>query len=349
MLFSGTALVLFFCSLINFKNTRVFYTCFVLLVFALVYQTYFLKDYYHQSVKTVYEYQFERTVHYKKKYGDKNVFPLFFDADNIMKKIYFEKYGTQFPCKISSDSLISNGNRVYFKNTTPFSPQDTIVSSIRLFSKFVKALNCDYVVMTSSTPLYETIVMEYFPHLIENTQTQGVYFKLFSRKNPDGHNKVKNDKVTFYSNPFNGSYTPAEIFMPAYPSVTQVIDYRNEFPYGVKIDYDKLNACEGNMLLARAIVDQSSVYQDKLELCIHVTDSTGRSYAYSSKSLGDFEPRGNNYTVMYSDQFIGTSHKNANHAVLNYYLWNRAGERHVLRSFELFLVDYWHAKWHFWD
>jgi hypothetical protein len=352
MLFSGTALVLFFCSLINFRNVRVFYTCFILLVSALIYRTYFYKDYYHQSVKTVYEYQFERTIHYKKKYGDKNVYPLFFDADNIMKKIYFEKYGKQFDCKISSDSVISYGNRTYFKNEKRHLEKDSVVSSIRLFSEFVSSMDCDYVVMSSSTPLYESIVMEYFPYLLENTQTQGIYYKLYSKRDEDKNNEVANDQVVFYSNPFSGtsrSYSYTEVKPPFVRNTPHKIDSVNEFPPGIKINYDKLRAMEGEMLLARAVIEPVHADQSQLELCIHVADSAGKSYAYSSKSLSDFKMRSGKVS-MYSDQFIGTSHKDvADQTVLSYYLWNRGKENHAMLNVELLLIDYWHSKWHFWD
>lgn len=330
MLFSGCSLLLFFSSLMDFRNPALFKVCLLAITALLVFKTYFRKDYLHQCVKTTFEYQFERTFYYKDKLGEKNVYPLLFDADEVMKKIYFTKYGRAFDCKISSDSVISYGSNVQIA----MGDENKIVSSIKLFSDFVSSLNCDYVALSASTPLYEGIVQHYFPILLENTQTQGVYYKLYSRKKEDAKNKVKNDSITFYMNALKSDYLR--------------IDSTAEFPFGQKLAYGSLSAREGQMILARAVLDSGNTGK-ALELCISTAIKEGESIAYSAKSLSDFKEK-EGITVLYCDQFIGTQHKKIRgEAETGIYLWNRGKENHTLRGFEVMVVDYWRQKWHFWD
>jgi hypothetical protein len=179
MLFSATAFVVFFTSLLEFKTNKYFYLCFVLLASVLLFKTYFKKDYLHQSVKTVFEYQFERTLFYKKMHSDKNVYAIFCDADEFMEQIYFQKYKSAFECKISADS---------------------ITYTTRLFTRFVSNLNCDYLVLSSAFPEQQAIVSQYFPYLIENTQTQAINLKVYSKKMRDKAFLVGDDPVIYRSN-----------------------------------------------------------------------------------------------------------------------------------------------------
>src|SRR5690606_13532279 len=179
MLFAGVAMVFFVVSFIEFKNKYVFYAAAFFLTSTLVYKTYFKKQYYAQCVKTVYEQQFERTIHYKKLYGDEKVYPLFFDIEPVMTKIYLAKYHAQFDYKTG---------------------YDTTLYLMKNFSHFIASLKCDYLVLTSAFPAQQAVVKEYFPYLIENTQTQVINLKVYSRKTSDSVNVVKDDEVLKFSN-----------------------------------------------------------------------------------------------------------------------------------------------------
>ena len=289
MLFSGTALVVFVCSFLDFKNKFVFYPVLSLLAVVLLYKSYFKKDYFHQSVKTVYEYQFERTVYYKNLYGDKNVYPLFFDADNIMKKIYFGKYKTEFECKISSDSMISNMERVYFGK----------VSSLRLFSEFVAHLKNDYLILTSSMPHHQAAAQEHFPYLIENTQTQGINFKLYSRKAEDKYKVVADDKVDYSSS----VKERRDFFYSKVPLTTKFfsleVDSTNEFPFDARAALSAVTVKEGQVVLVKTKLKIKNA-QSPLEVCISVTDMENNAqYAYNSKAASDFTMNRDSVLVLF--------------------------------------------------
>lgn len=352
MLFASVALILFVSSLLHFDNPRFFYSAFVILLATLAYKTYFKKDYLHQSVKTVFEYQFERTEHYKKLCGDKNVYPIFFDADDIMKRIYFEKYHTGFDCKISSDSMIANMERAHFKRLDD-SGNEEDVSSIKLFSEFVANLNSDYLVLSSAMPLHQAIARQYFPYLLENTQTQGINFKLYSRKKEDAGKVVEDDKVNYVS-------TISEPGVFAYPKIQGLIkmkngfvmpvDSLNEFPFDARAALNEVCTKEGEVLLVESKVKLTQL-KSQVEICLSLTDkSTNESYGYNAKAASDFVIAKDSSVTQYSEYFNGTSFlKVKDKTLLNCYFWNRGKEKFEIRDFKISVIDYWPQKWHFWD
>lgn len=347
MLFSATGLVVFVCSFLDFKNKNFFYGAFSLVTLILFYKSYIKKDYFKESVKTVYEYQFERTAYYKSIYGDKNVYPVFCDADNIMKKIYFTKYKTNFECKISSDSMISNMDRVYFEIG------GNQVSSIRIFSEFIANLKSDYVILTSAMPLQQAIVKDYFPFLLESTQTQGINFKLYSRNLGDKRFTVEDDVVNYYSSlKERGSFIYSKENRVEWlnTSFSLKVDSLNEFPFDAKAALHEVTQKEGQVLLAKAKVKIKNPHSP-LEVCISVTDKNDNGqYAYNSKPASDFVPVKDSTVIIYSEYFNGTRYKNIKYkSNVNFYLWNRGKENFELNDFEIKVIDYWPRKWDLWD
>jgi hypothetical protein len=349
MLFSSVAVIIFICSLIEFKNKTFFYVTFGSIFILLIYRTYYTKDYFHQAVKTVYEYQFERTLHYKKLYGDNEVYPVFFDADEIMKKIYFSKYGTTFNCKISADSMISNSSKIYFKYS-----EDSVVSSLRLFSEFVKGLRSNYVVLTSSLPIHQAIVSEHFPYLIENTQTQAINFKLYSKKAEDRVKVVGDDQVINLSTPSNKegyTYSRVEpgVRLPS-PFVIQV-DSIYDFPFEAKAEYFRVTSKEGEIVLAKATVKIKKAGRFKFQLCIAVKDREKDTlYNYNSKEASDFIMKNDSTLVLYSDHYNGTNYNKIRYSSdISCYFWNLGKEKFEINDFEIKTIDYCPKKWHYWD
>lgn len=357
MLFSGTAIILFLCSFIEFKKEAFFYVSLVLITSALLYKSYIKKDYLNQSVKTVYEYQFERTALYKSIYGDEHVYPVFCDADRIMKKIYFKKYNLVYDCKISSDSLISTMERTYYpRKKDPVTGDTTLgvqVSSLRLFSEFISGLKCDYLVISSSMPQQQAIVAEYFPYLIENTQTQAINYKVYSRKEGDRSKVVSDDKVDYYS-----SLKEKGCFMYSKENKVTVtkgrfsikVDSLNEFPFDANAALSEVTNKEGQVVLVKAKIKLIS-RNSPLEICISETDrKTNEQYSYNSKAASDFLMRADSSVTMYSEYFNGFNYDLVKYkSNLNCYFWNRGKEIFELQDFEIKVIDYWPRKWDLWD
>jgi hypothetical protein len=344
MLFAGVALLWFLCSLLDKGNGVLQAVTLSALFVTLSLHSYFLKEYLHQAVKTVYEYQFERTIHYKKLYGGENVYPVFFDADEIMKKIYFEKYHTRFACSVTNDSLMA-----YPAQTYRVGNGDSLVSSVRMYSEFIANLKCDYLALASAMPLHQAIVKAYFPYLIENTQTQAINYKVFSRNPLDSPRVVEDDKVILSSDPVKKGYF---IYSPSGNGVTLpfAIDSLNEFPFGCVAEYQSVAQHEGQVLLVHAEF-RSPQPLSRLEVCISVNEPVlNKTEGYSAKSAADFKQRRPAIQTIYAEHFLGTSHRRiGERGKIGCYLWNRGRETATLEEFDIKLVDYWPNKWHFWD
>ena len=347
MLFSATALAMLVSSLLEFADLRLHYVAALVLSTLLIYRTYFHKNYLGESVKTVYEYQFERTKHYKSLYGDTEVFPMFFDCDTLMRRIYFDKYQTTFEFKMSSDPEISYGERRFFGSggEESLGNTDSLVSSVRLFSEFISKLRSHYLILSSASPVYQAIALEQFPYLLENTQTQGINFKLYSRLEADKINVVISNDTLYTASV--GS--PGDL---VFSSNTLPLDIstNNEFPFSAKGAYEKMVQEEGNVILVRANLRLHAKQKNSLECCISAENKTdGKSLVYAGKSAGDFRMRQDSTILLYADQFAGTQHHHIkNKARLNCFLWNRGGHAFGIQTFDLKVINYWPQKWNLW-
>ena len=333
MLFSGVCLVFAVCACFDLQKWYWFYPAFGLAAFVLIHKTYVEKDYYGQCVKTVFDYQFEKTAQYKKELGDKHVYPVFFDADNFMKKIYFKKYKTNFECKTSADS------------TTQL---------IRCFSSFVASLPADYLILSSSMPIHDAIAKQYFPYLIENTTTQAINYKVFSKRFSDSSKVVAPERVLEKSSPFeqsNFKYTPGVVEKYLNNKNTFQVGDSAEYPFEAHYQYKWLIDNEGEVVLLKVRFKLDSIAQSKVEACLTVSDNiSGEIYQYGAKSVHDYEIKADSTVTVFADLFIGSKHpilrKKA--ASVKGFIWNKGMERCQILDFEIINIDYWPQKWRFW-
>lgn len=328
MLFSSTAMIVLTCSFLDFKNKYFFYTSFLCITSLLIYKTYFKKDYFNQAVKTVFEYQFEKTIDYKKKYPNNSFYPVFFDCDQVMKNIYFKKYNANFECKISSDA---------------------ITKSIKLFTRFISTLKTDYLILASSMPLQNEIAKEYYPFLIENTQTQGINFKVFSKKKPKlNFTQPHEDKVLYLSSiKANAGFNYNE----NNSKLNTKIERFNEFPFEAKIKYNRIISHEGQIVLLKMQIRTSNLKKINIGSCISVSNLLNNElYQYNASETSDFIPSSDSLITVYTNQFIGSKHEKIKDlSVIKCYVWNRNKDFFEISDFEIKVIDHWQKKWSFWD
>lgn len=344
MLFSGTALILAVSACSSSGRKLFDHGIVAISTLLLLYQTYGRKDYLHQAVETVFEYQFAKTVEYKKNFGDQNVYPIFFDCDTLMRKLYFEKYKTKFDFKMSDDTIVSYGNRGYYARVGHGASmvQDSMVSSVRLFSEFVSHLKCELLVLSSAPPLFQALVREHFPYLIENTQTQAINYKVFSKK---VGSKLPSDVITYHSSDILPSKTVYSRTLPA------EVDSLSDFPFSATTAFDAAVQQEGQYVVASAKLKLKKPSFNSLELDVSIANEDGKvNYSYSGKSAGDFIFGKDSIVTIYTDQYIGTNFPDIKKdAQLKVFFWNRGRERFEIKSFQIFVYDYWPQKWQWWQ
>lgn len=332
MLFAGSAFILWLCSWLDTGHRILNNIMLVVLSGSLLWQTYQRKDYLHNAVKTVYEYQFERTLHYKQQFGDGNVYPIFFDCDTLMRKIYFNKYNSRFDFKMGADTALSFGRRMYYGNT----------SSLVLFSRFLHRLPCDFLAATSVPPLFQELITEEFPYLVENTQTQAIDYKLYSRR---PSRQAPPDGVVF------NCEVPQPCGMEFPDAMPLHADTTNEFPYTVRLHYRLAAKAEGQSVLVKSRVRLHAAPSRNVELVMNTADMvTQANYMYSAKNMDDFEMKSDSTLTLMADQFAGTLYPSIKHrSRLSAYIWNRGKQEFDVLSFSVKTVDYWPLKWHWWD
>ena len=343
MLFAATALLLAVSALMASEHKIFNNVVLAVLACMLFYQTYLRKDYLSQAVETVYDYQFAQTIKYKNKLGNDNVCPLFFDCDTLMRAIYFKKYNTAFDFKMSNDTIINSGIRSYIPNNFQYPLNDTVISTLRLFSEFVYNCKADYMVLSSAPPLYQAIVQEVYPYLLENTQTQAINYKVFARF-PQKY--LQNDAIVYESSIDKPAATNFQ-----YKSLPQKCDSTVEFPFKWTTKYNVAATKEGQYIMTAVEITCKKPFANNLELVMSVNDtSSAQTVAYSAKSAGDFHLKNDSTVVMYADQYVGVDYeKNCQNSVLTTYLWNRGKQQFHIHKIRNFTVDYWPLKWQWWQ
>jgi hypothetical protein len=202
-------------------------------------------------------------------------------------------------------------------------------------------------------PQHQAIVHDYFPYLIENTQTQAINFKVYSRRPEDVNKVVADDNQYYFSNPGErGKFTYSRLKdgenITGASSLS--IDSLNEFPFDAKAALHEVSAREGQVVLVKAKVKVPEAYS-KLELCQSVTDQLNKTpYSYNASSAADFVMGKDSVVTIYSQGFNGTWYNAAKYnSNLTAYLWNRGKEKAALTEFEIRVIEYWPRKWDWWD
>ena len=333
VLFSAVSLVILICSFISVKNKIVFMLFLIVLSTTLLYKTYYKKNYYTQCVSNIFEYQFKRTFELKNKYGNRAIYPIYFDCDTFMKKIYFKKYLTTFDCKISSDS---------------------VTFSLNKYAHFLSNLKCDYLALGSSYPIFQAVTRQYFPYLVENTQTQGLNFKVYSKLKSDMEKCVPDDAILNSASVFNnGNYTfsYSKNVIKNKTQFSLFIDSISEFPFQAKAALNSVTAKEGQVVLVTTKFKTQNLKFNNVGICISLNVTKKDScVGYSGKESNDFILNLDSTITLFCDNFCGSNYnKIKNNSNFTTYVWNRGKQNFKLINFEIKTIDYWPQKWNFWE
>jgi hypothetical protein len=326
MLFAGCGVLLVLCSFIHFNNRIIYYTTSILLAGTFIYKTYLHKNYYQNHVKTGFEYQFEKTKYYQQKLGTANVYPILFDADSIMKKLYEPRYSMFTGYKSQNDSACT---------------------STLVYSRLIQQLTSKYLILASPMPIHELIAEKYFPYVIENTETPTTNYKVYSKIKSDSSN------VGLQTVRKSSPLEPNGFSYPKYDGQNNIlakVESSNEFPFDAKARYHDVIQSEGQMIITEAVI-KSKEPLSALQLNTSVSDPDfNKSYSYSGNKVSQFYPINDSITRFYNQLYIGTNFKEVSKsAELGTYLWNEGKEEFELLDFKIRVVNYWYLKWHYWD
>jgi len=331
MLFSGVAVILFVCSFFDFKRDLLFYPSLSLLTAGLLYTSYIKKDFFNQTITTVFEYQFQRTFEYQREYGAENIYPVFFDADEFMRDLYFDKYNGKFNFQMSSDSGIQ---------------------STAAFNALLASLKQELLILSSATPVHEAMARLYFPYLIENTGTQANKYKVFAKSGSDKQKTELGEKILFESSIHTGlNFRFHSASAKEDGKYTQLVDSSNEFPLDCRMKYSDVVKHEGNYVLLSLKGKAIRMPEKDLQVCISVTDDLSKeTYQYTASSARSAYFSKDSGFVLTAGLFAGSKHTKflTKPCTINFYLWNRAGETFQVKDLTIRVVDYWPEKWGFW-
>ncbi|MBA3664551.1 MAG: glycosyltransferase family 39 protein [Bacteroidetes bacterium] len=326
MMFCATALVLGISSFIHFNNRYLFSFCFIAVSAILIFNTYFKKNYLTQSVKNIFEYQFDRTKELKEKYGDKMVTALFLDADTFMRKVCFERYKKRYSCFITGDA--------------------PTVSTLE-FSKLVNTCKSDFVVLASSFPYQQVITLERFPYLIESAQTQGLNFKVYSRRKTDKENVVKDDAILFRASPQNpGKF---DFRIKKNTPFFVAVDSLNEYPFGGEGILQNMVSKAGQVILLKVKIKLSTLHPKEIAVCISTNDLQRDSIlGFCSASTLEHYIHNDSTVTIYTNMFCGNNNLK-NSSKIKAYVWNLKKEKFTITDFEILTLDFWPQKWNYWE
>lgn len=329
MLFSGTAVLLFFCSLLqNLQGLKHSITLGGITLL-LLFQTYVKKDFFHQAVQNNYACEFLEAANYSKTYGSQHVAAVFFDADPFMKTVYQKQYG-KVNCFISTDS---------------------VCRSYKAFGTFVKNSPAQYLVLGAAMPQYQAMVKAYFPYLYACRQAQNIHLTIFS-KVPPKQAVLNPDSVLFTSTP--AQRAPFDYAIEQSAATKQTLPIRvsanNEFPFACKSFYGLVLPSEGQMLVVQSTYDKCTG-DNHIQTCIAVhQESNHQSLAYTATGANEFVCNNDSSITAYTPFFAGSKHRSTTtKAGITVYLWNLKHNEALLKNFSIQGIDYWHERWHYWD
>lgn len=331
MLFSGVAMLVFVAGLLDFKKPLLFYTAFLLTSSLLIYTTYFKKDFLNQTLATVFEYQFQRTFDYQKEFGKANIYPVFFDADEFMREVYFAKYKGQFECQMSTDSA---------------------AQSAIAYTALLQSLHQNILLLSSANPVQVAMAKWYFPYLIENTTSQANNFKVLAKTAPQNIATAADDRILFEAGKDSGLQLNNHAKpLPKGSRYIALVDSGNEFPMDCKMKYADLVRSEGNYIVLTLKGKALKLSEKNLQVCISITDDiSNASLHYTAASAKSAYFAKDSTFVLSTGLFAGSQHQTMlkKPCTINFYIWNSGAKQFLVEDFTVQLVDYWPEKWGFW-
>lgn len=289
---------------------------------ALIYQSVIGKHFFSNAVLNQNGFQSQRYVNLEDKYGKGKVEAYYMASQKYFVINYELKYKRRFNYHIGEE----------FETISKFKDQ-------------IRNSKADYVLLGEPTHVQLEIVKEYFPDIHAHWQTLNVNCYLLS--------KIKGP-ITRNDEPFlEGSHSAKFEFSFNKEKLTGEslkVDSLDEFCYSAKTELKKLELREGNVILAKVKL-QSSEQLNDVGLNFSVTNAKDSTLFFGGTDVGQFYTTDSTGYYAYSEIFMGSELKRwlNQDAKITFFVWNRSKKKFALSNFEIKVIDYWPARWSWWE
>jgi 4-amino-4-deoxy-L-arabinose transferase-like glycosyltransferase len=220
--------------------------------------------------------------------------------------------------------------------------------TISKFKEQITNSKAEYVLLGEPTEIQLEIVKEFFPNLIEHWQPLNVNCYLLAKF---GSSKLERQEKVFdfstyssqgqYEYSLNKEKQNGEIY---------TVDSLNEFCYSAKAELKNLQLNEGNVVLAKVKVQSMESLND-VGFNYSISNGKDSTLFFGGTDIGQFYTKDSSGYYAYSEIFIGSNFKywRGEDAKITFFIWNRSKKKFTLSDFQIETIDYWPARWSWWE
>ncbi len=325
MLFSAPCFIWAFASIIKIKKRAgmLFVTGISAL---LLIQSLFMKNFFENAVLNQAEFQANKYFEAENKYGKGNVQALYFGLQPYFIVLYEAK----------------NNERINYK-------LDANTESIRNLLKNSKA---KAVLLGDASAAQTELVKEYYPYLAEYKQCLNVNYSLYTKeRTPQTLNSYENKlDSSDYFHPKNYEYSLDKNKLNAQATgLEYAVDSLNEFPFGAKSLLRNVAFKEGQIILAKIKLRSKEALND-VSLNYNITTKKDSTLFFGGLDIHSTIEDSSGFYV-YTQIFMGSEFKQwiKDDCKITFFIWNRGKHKFIINDFQIITIDYWPARWSWWD
>lgn len=324
MLFSAPCFIWAITGIIKFKPKWGVISV-VVLSLVLIYQSVVKKRFFTNAVLNQNALQSKRYCKLEDKYGKGKVEAYYMASQKYFVINYELKYKRKFNYHIGEE-----------------------FGSISQFKDQVRNSKAEYVLLGEPTQVQLEIVKEYFPKLLEHWQPLNVSYYLLAKSGSSTwakYDDVKDSSTYFSQGKFEFNLNKEKLDGEVYN-----VDSLNEFCYSAKAELKNLGLKEGNVILAKVKLKSAEQLND-VGFNFSISDAKDSTLFFGGPDIGQFYTTDPTGYWAYSEIFVGSDLKHwlARGGKVTFFIWNRSKKKFSLSDFEVKTIDYWPARWSWWE
>jgi len=219
---------------------------------------------------------------------------------------------------------------------------------ISSFKKQIMNSKAEFILLGEPTHMQLEIASEFFPNVWDKAQCLNVNCYILSKKAGRLHNydepfmdKVNPNAFKKFAVEFNKEKLAGKVFS---------VDSLNEFCYSAKTNLKDVELKEGNVVLAKVKIMSKEQLND-VGFNYSIANAKDSTLFFGGPDIGQFYTSDSTGYWAYSEIFIGSDIKKwqREDAKITFFIWNRSKKNFKLSDFEIKVIDYWPARWGWWD